>query len=182
MPAEAGIQAVGENNNFKDLDSCSLLKTRRDRFRRNDGLSSYSDTISWGRGSGVSRGRVSPVFSARDVVDPHRLPQIGVSTSSIYKTWSGRMRAYEPNQQHSQSIPRCRWGLQIVTLGALKKVRSLEPMQDPLISFLVDIKKQIIRRNLIQGNFFINILHGLLLRLQDPHEHFHFISLSPILS
>jgi len=30
MPAEVGIQAVGVNNNFKDLDSC---------FRRNDGVS-----------------------------------------------------------------------------------------------------------------------------------------------
>jgi hypothetical protein len=29
MPAEAGIQEVGDNNNFKDLDS---------RFRGNDGL------------------------------------------------------------------------------------------------------------------------------------------------
>lgn len=46
MPAEAGIQAVGEYNNFKDPDSCPLLKTCRDRFRRNDGLSSYSDTVS----------------------------------------------------------------------------------------------------------------------------------------
>jgi hypothetical protein len=29
MPAEAGIQLVGDNNNFKDLDS---------RFRGNDGV------------------------------------------------------------------------------------------------------------------------------------------------
>jgi hypothetical protein len=38
MPAEAGIQSVGDNNNFKDLDSRSLLKTCRDRLRGNDGV------------------------------------------------------------------------------------------------------------------------------------------------
>ena len=38
MPAEAGIQSFGDNNNFKDLDSRSLLKTCRDKFRGNDGI------------------------------------------------------------------------------------------------------------------------------------------------
>jgi hypothetical protein len=33
MPAEAGIQSVGENKNFKDLDS---------RFRGNDGIFSLT--------------------------------------------------------------------------------------------------------------------------------------------
>jgi len=38
----AGIQVVGDNNKFKDLDSC---------FHRNDVISPYSDTI-----SGAGRG------------------------------------------------------------------------------------------------------------------------------
>jgi hypothetical protein len=37
MPAEAGIQADGDNNNFKNLDS---------RFRGNDGVSPRYDTVS----------------------------------------------------------------------------------------------------------------------------------------
>jgi hypothetical protein len=42
MPAEAGIQAVGDNNNSKDLDS---------RFRGNDGVSLRFDTVSQGGGN-----------------------------------------------------------------------------------------------------------------------------------
>jgi hypothetical protein len=42
MPAEAGIQAVGDNNNFKDLVS---------RFRGNDGVFPRYDTVS-GEGMG----------------------------------------------------------------------------------------------------------------------------------
>jgi len=38
MPAEAGIQSVGDNNNFKSLDSRSPLTTCGDRFRGNDGV------------------------------------------------------------------------------------------------------------------------------------------------
>ncbi len=38
MPAEAGIQAVGAKNNFKYLDSGSLLKTCRDKLRGNDDI------------------------------------------------------------------------------------------------------------------------------------------------
>jgi len=41
MPAEAGIQAFRDNNNFKDLDS---------RFRGNDGISPNCGTASKGRG------------------------------------------------------------------------------------------------------------------------------------
>jgi hypothetical protein len=33
MPAKAGIQSVGDNKNFKDLDSRSPLITCGDRFR-----------------------------------------------------------------------------------------------------------------------------------------------------
>jgi len=42
MPAEAGIQEVGDNNNFKDLDS---------RFRGNDGV--FPITTQSPRGKGV---------------------------------------------------------------------------------------------------------------------------------
>ncbi len=38
MLAEAGIQAVGEDNNFKYLDSRSLLNTCRDKLRGNDDI------------------------------------------------------------------------------------------------------------------------------------------------
>ncbi len=38
MPAEAGIQAVGDNNNCKDLDS---------RFRGNDAGFAHCDTASY---------------------------------------------------------------------------------------------------------------------------------------
>jgi hypothetical protein len=37
MPADAGIQEVVDNNEFKDLDSSSLLKVCRNLFRGNDG-------------------------------------------------------------------------------------------------------------------------------------------------
>jgi hypothetical protein len=33
MPAEAGIQEVGDNNNFEDLDSRSPLTICGDKFR-----------------------------------------------------------------------------------------------------------------------------------------------------
>jgi len=41
MPAEAGIQLVGDNNNFKDLDS---------RFRGNDGVFSFTTQSLGGEG------------------------------------------------------------------------------------------------------------------------------------
>ncbi len=40
MPAKAGIQAVGDNNSLKDLDSC---------LRRNDGFFPPSRSVSKGR-------------------------------------------------------------------------------------------------------------------------------------
>jgi len=57
MPAEAGIQAVEDNNNFKDLDS---------RFRGNDGIFPRCDTVSGrvgvrvirARGDGASRSKL----------------------------------------------------------------------------------------------------------------------------
>jgi hypothetical protein len=52
MPAEAGIQLVGDNNNFKDLDSRSLLKTCRDRFRGNDGVFPITTQSLAGEGRG----------------------------------------------------------------------------------------------------------------------------------
>jgi hypothetical protein len=36
MPAEAGIQSVGDNHNFKGLDSRSPLTTGGDKLRGND--------------------------------------------------------------------------------------------------------------------------------------------------
>jgi hypothetical protein len=48
MPAEAGIQAVGDSNKFKDLDSRPLLKTRRDRFRGHDASFPLYDKVSKG--------------------------------------------------------------------------------------------------------------------------------------
>jgi hypothetical protein len=50
MPAEAGIQSVGDNNNLKDLDSRSRLRTCRDRFRGMTAFSLY-DTVSKRTGS-----------------------------------------------------------------------------------------------------------------------------------
>ena len=50
MPAEAGIQSVGDNNNFKDLDS---------RFRGNDGVFPITTQSLMGEGGvrvGVIRG------------------------------------------------------------------------------------------------------------------------------
>jgi hypothetical protein len=38
MLAEAGIQAFGDNNNFKDLDARSRLKACRDKLRGHDGV------------------------------------------------------------------------------------------------------------------------------------------------
>ena len=43
MPAEAGIQSVGDDNNFKDLDS---------RFRGNDGVSPVMTQSLAGEGEG----------------------------------------------------------------------------------------------------------------------------------
>ena len=55
MPAQAGIQLIVDINNFKDLDSRSLLKTCRDRFRGNDGAfpittQSRCEEEDWGEG------------------------------------------------------------------------------------------------------------------------------------
>jgi hypothetical protein len=38
MPADAGIQAPGNNQDFKDLDSCSRFKTCRDKLLGNDAI------------------------------------------------------------------------------------------------------------------------------------------------
>jgi hypothetical protein len=51
MPAEAGIQAVGDSNKFKDLDSRLLLKTCRDRFREHDATFPFCDKVSKGGGN-----------------------------------------------------------------------------------------------------------------------------------
>ena len=44
MPAEAGIQSVGDNKNFKDLDS---------RFRGNDGFFPLTTQSLEGKGGGI---------------------------------------------------------------------------------------------------------------------------------
>jgi hypothetical protein len=52
MPAEAGIQEVVSNNDFKNLDS---------RFRGNDGVSPFYNTVAeWCRG-----GKVKPEMKRR---------------------------------------------------------------------------------------------------------------------
>jgi hypothetical protein len=52
MPAEAGIQSGADINNFKDLDSRSLLKTCRDRFRGNDSVFPITTQSRGGEGKG----------------------------------------------------------------------------------------------------------------------------------
>jgi hypothetical protein len=51
MPAEAGIQSGADIYNFKDLDSRSLLKTCRDRFRGNESVFSIRTQSLGGEGN-----------------------------------------------------------------------------------------------------------------------------------
>jgi hypothetical protein len=63
MPAEAGIQSVGDNNNFKDLDS---------RFRGNDGVFPITTQSLMGEGRvGVMAVQNSTLFP---FVPPHPDP------------------------------------------------------------------------------------------------------------
>ena len=50
MPAEAGIQSIGDNDYFKNLDSRSLLKACRNKLCGNDGIFSAATHSREGEG------------------------------------------------------------------------------------------------------------------------------------